>query len=108
MKDKNLKILAVCHYGLIRSAVTRRCLNGRGYENVVNVGINCTSQETLAMLCEWADKILIAEPSMLYQLPEFGFSKVDSIFTIGPDIWQSLVGNDLHKVIQKQLDVIGL
>jgi galactitol-specific phosphotransferase system IIB component len=108
MKNLNLKILTVCAHGNVRSVATRQRLNRRGYENVIAIGVNTTTQETLGMLCEWADLILVAEPMMLYQLPEVGHRKVSRLFTIGPDLWADPFNQELKDIVIEQIEKLDL
>ena len=108
MNPVDIKILTVCAHGFVRSNATRQRLTRRGFENVIAIGVNNTTQETLKMLCEWADLILIAEPMMIYQLPEFGYNKVDPNFTIGPDHWHDPFNEDLKAIVIEQIDKLNL
>lgn len=92
---------------MCRSVATRACLKERGYTNVIAIGWNDTSDETLKTLCDWADKILVAKPDHGYMLPS-GEEKIDQNFTIGKDIWLNPFNKELHKIINIQLDLIGL
>ena|SRR3990167_489141 len=101
------KILCVCQNGNCRSVATRYCLKKRGYTNVIAIGWNNTSKETLTMLCDWADKILVAKPYHGDMLPS-GKEKIDHVFTIGEDTWLNPMNEELHKIINIKLDLIGL
>jgi len=105
--NKTMKILCVCRSGMCRSVATRHCLNERGYKNVIAIGWNNTLEETLKMLCDWADKILVAKPYHGHMLPS-GKEKIDQGFTIGEDTWLNPFNKVLHKIINIQLDLIGL
>lgn len=105
--DKATKILCVCQRGNVRSVGTRRRLNKpRGFENVIAIGAENTGKETLQMLCDWADIILVAEPRYADLLPDK--SKVSQDFTIGPDTFGNPINSELQKIIGEQLDGIGL
>ena len=101
------KILCICQNGNCRSVATCYCLKKRGYKNVIATGWNNTSSETLKMLCDWADKILVAKPSHGDMLPN-GKEKIDQVFTIGDDKWLNPMNKELKEIINKQLDLIGL
>ena len=105
--NKTMKILCVCQNGNCRSVATRYCLKKRGYKNVIAIGWNDTSEETLKMLCDWADKILVAKPYHGYMLPS-GREKIDQTFTIGEDKWLNPFNKELHKIINIKLDLIEL
>jgi hypothetical protein len=84
------------------------CLNKRGYRNVLAVGGESTALLTMHMLCEWADKILLAKPTHNEFVTSKNEGKIDSLFTIGDDIWFNPFNEELHKIINKQLDKIKL
>jgi hypothetical protein len=105
--DKSIKILCICQRGNCRSVGTRYCLNERGYNNVIAIGWRNTSIETLKMLSDWAEIILVAKP---YHGDYFssGKKKVNKEFTIGEDKWGNPMHKDLHRIVNRQLDKIGL
>ena len=106
--NKKMKILTVCNKGNCRSVGTRYCLYKRGYKNVIATGATVTPIETLQMLCDWADKILIAKPKHAKWLPKNAQSKIDKKFTIGEDVWHNPMSYKLHDVANHQLDLIKL
>lgn len=83
------------------------CLNKRGYKNVIAIGGFNTSPKTMKMLCNWANKILLAKPEHIRFVP---IPVVDIVnkFTIGEDIWHDPFNEELHKIIDEQLDKVGL
>lgn len=98
-------ILCVCDHGNKRSVFTRFLL---AYTNdVLSVGATNNGSETLKMLCEWADVILLADPTIMQKLPH-GFShKIDDRFTIGPDIYPVSISGKLLKIIKAKLTALG-
>lgn len=105
--NKKIKILTVCNQGNCRSVGTRRQLNKRGYANVIAIGCTNTSVETLTMLCDWADEILVAKPKHEGPLPKNARGKVNKQFTIGEDKWHNSMNEELRNIVKKQLDLIG-
>ena len=97
--NKETKILCVCRVGRIRSVGTKRELNNRGYNNVLSVGGLKVSVDTLNMLCEWADTILLAKPEHGEYIDSEYRGKINTNFYIG---------DDLEVTVRKQLDKIGL
>ena len=96
---KDTKILCVCRSGTYRSVETKRGLNRRGYHNVLSVGGLIVPQDTLDMLCEWADMILLAKHVHGNKIKAEHKNKINPKFYIGSD-WMNIV--------KKQLDLIGL
>ena len=97
-----MRILCVCNGGHVRSVTLARLLRKRGFE-VLSCGVSSGfSDDTLAMLFNWADKILIQKDSAeklekralkvngsLLSSIRFGNdSKFDFRFDVGPDDWK--------------------
>ena len=102
------KILCVCNQGNCRSVGTRYLLNKHGYKNVIAIGGANTSAETLKMLSDWADIILLAKPVHNRFIPEENRIKINEQFTIGEDLWNNPMNKELHKTAGKALKSIGL
>jgi hypothetical protein len=98
-----MKILCVCNQGNKRSVFTKALLNYN--HDALSVGIDVNTPETLALLCEWADKILLAEPDMA--IPEQWQDKIDKHFTIGPDTFDVVITGKLRKIVQRKLIELG-
>ena len=80
-----MKILCVCQGGFIRSVALKYWFAKWGHDAIA-VGLeNCTI-ETLKMLCDWADEIVLAEEYMAEHLPTYRMGKAWSA-DIGPDKW---------------------
>ena len=104
-----MKILCICAEGNSRSVGTRFILNQLGNFDVLACGINRNKPETVNILCEWADKILLAEKIMIYQLPDNKEirDKVIKEFEIGGDRWANPLHPDLHKFVREALKKVG-
>lgn len=99
-----MKVLCVCHAGYVRSVATAMILKTRGFDAIA-VGINHASSETMYKMGEWADKILLAEPSMKRSINPQHYDKIDNEFTIGEDEWGNPSDRDLWKLIYSRLPV---
>ena len=104
--SKETKILCICQYGNVRSVGTKRRLTRRGYRNVIATGAENCGSETLMVLVDWADVVLVAEPHLADLLPPSG--KVDVRFTIGPDVFGNSASRALQDVVKEQLNGIGM
>jgi len=100
-----MRILTVCEQGNKRSVFTRNILHHK--HDVISFGIMTSTPETITMLCEWADKILLAEPNMVEMIPEVYRLKVDTRFTIGPDVWPTYIQGPLKDLVFMQLKALG-
>lgn len=106
--SKDIKILCVCRSGNVRSVATKRCLNRRGYKNVIAVGSYVVPEETLEMLTRWADIILLAKPSHGKYIRSVDKEKISRKFDIGDDTWGTPVNWKLEEIIENQLDILKL
>jgi hypothetical protein len=101
--DHSSPILICCEAGLDRSAAFKiELVAQRGYNNILNCGVETVSPATLQMLGAWAKVIfVIADESVWKRIP--WDLKGKSIFeNIGKDIWHS-PDNPLLKKICKQI-----
>lgn len=63
-----MKILAVCEEGLNRSVAARWLLQYGGHE-VIPIGLNRHTPETLQMLYDWADKVIVLDRRLSARVP---------------------------------------
>lgn len=96
-----MKILCVCSQGNKRSVFTRFLLNHK--HDAIAVGVDANSPETIKMLSEWSDRILLAEPEMRKSIPVKQHKKIDLNFTIGPDIYSTNIVGILKVVLVNKL-----
>ncbi len=96
-----MKILCICDQGNKRAVYTRFLL-GHKHEALA-AGVKTNSPETLQMLCEWADKILLAELGMRQYVHKDYYYKVDNRFEIGPDIYKPSIKGNLKRIVRNRL-----
>lgn len=106
--DKRIKILCVCNKGNVRSVATKYCLNLRGYNNVIAVGCTLVSTDTMKLLCDWADIILLAKYKHILLVPVKERRKVNKNFKIGEDTYGTPLDYALFEVINHQLELIEI
>lgn len=99
-----MKILTVCSQGNKRSVFTRFILNH--HHDVIALGVDVNSPETIRMLSEWSDVILIAHPKMKKRIPTTLQHKIDERFTIGDDIYPESIGGILKEIVYQKLKVL--
>lgn len=97
-----MKILAVCRSGRVRSHAIKVAMELKGHE-AINAGVKYHSPETLKMLAEWAELILVPEAWIKEELESMGITTRIIDLQIGPDIWKTKVTQDLMKVTQKKI-----
>lgn len=101
-----MNILTVCQHGNVRSVGTRSILTKLGHRDVIAIGAENTTPETLEMLYDWAELVLVAEPQFAEFLPDD--EKVDKNFTIGPDTFGWYGKKELRHIIEEQLKGVDL
>lgn len=97
-----MKFLTVCWGGNVRSAAMAWELKDAA-QDAIPVGVGYNSEETLNMMCEWADYIIIMEKSLAKHLePRFGnkFRIVD----VGPDRYGTSVHPELRAFLNKTVE----
>lgn len=93
-----MKILCVCEQGNVRSATLARLLKHQGHETLA-AGTKRNSQDTLKMLCDWADKVYVVQKELLEGMPD---SDKIELFELGSDIWGVAMHPDLVKKIENK------
>jgi hypothetical protein len=82
-----MNILTICRRGNHRSVLTAMLLRDqRGYRDVIPAGIESLSDETLSMLFNWAEKILVVAEGVANRIPVEHQNKV-IIMELGVDLW---------------------
>lgn len=100
-----MKILAICQRGNVRSVNLAYILKDeRKFKDVIAIGIETTTQETLNMLGDWADKIyIVGEKTIKDQIPIEFQSKIIWL-DIGKDVWGNFPNAQLLAILRKKLD----
>lgn len=83
-----MKILALCAAGNVRSASLSATLRFSYNKDALSAGLERNSTETLLMLMEWADRIVIMEEKMRAQVPP-RFNPKLLVCEVGPDSYGS-------------------
>lgn len=96
-----MKILCVCDYGVNRSVHIAHVLKFRGNHDTLAVGINTSSPETIAMLADWADLVILTDDVQRVYLP---------VDTTNVWVWSLLDGAKRpfnahqHKLVERYID----
>jgi hypothetical protein len=98
-----MKILVLCDEGNNRSVTLAHQLKYWG-NDVIAAGVKRNSLETIGMLCNWADRVILTEAS---QLEYFNFNgiqadKVD-VWDIGPDVYPRPFNKELLAIVQRMM-----
>lgn len=91
-----MKILVLCHEGNNRSVTIAHHLKYWGHD-VLTAGIKTNTPETLKLLSNWADRIILTEDEQQYELANdvsFDFKKLQ-LWDVGPDTYPRPFNRDL-------------
>lgn len=90
-----MKILVVCDEGNNRSVTVAHHLKYWAHD-VLTVGLDRNTPETIRMLCDWADRIIITHTNQ--EIPG-DFPEKVQLWNLGPDTYPRPFNKDLlHKV----------
>lgn len=94
-----LKFLTVCDAGMNRSHTLAIVLKQAFHEAHAIGRMNC-EPETMEMMCNWADVIVLMEPHMKESIAEKWHDKLHVIDT-GPDVYGRPGHPDLYKICRE-------
>jgi predicted protein tyrosine phosphatase len=95
-----MKVLTMCSAGTVRSVAMAHKLKQNYGIDAVPVGHDANSQETIDMLSDWADKILVMQPKYASGILKKNAHKV-VIADVGPDVWGNPLDPDLQAKVGK-------
>lgn len=100
------RVVCICRRGQVRSVALRNILiETFGFCNVLSCGWENNSADTVAMLCEWADVILVIGSTSIWpHVPSSRFLHKSYHFNIGADIWGDYRSADLHRIIMPMVE----
>jgi len=106
-----MKILCVCNFGNVRSVALKnsfRMLNKKEIKyDALNVGLLCTSEETLKYLINWADLVIdladnnLVERKFLRIISGVKYKRED----IGGDRWSNAFDEELKEIVRNIRDL---
>lgn len=97
-----MKILTVCENGNNRSVHFAHRLKYWGHD-IIPIGVRTNSSETIKMLCEWADIIILTSSEPHIAVPSEYISKV-RLFDVGPDIYKRPFNPELDTKVKQLLE----
>lgn len=94
-----MKILTICSAGLVRSVSMAHILKQRYGQDAIAAGHDTNSQETLDMLSDWADRIIVMKPEFAKGILKRNAHKIvnPELTNVGEDVW----GNPMHLGLQR-------
>ncbi len=107
-----MKILAVCNHGNVRSQCMSKELRNRGHEAFA-IGVDSTkfTDETMKVLCEWAELILDFSDGNLsgHRIPVLDRYEAKIIRQdIGVDIWRIPSHPELKEIMRNIINELEL
>lgn len=94
-----MKILTVCDQGINRSVQFAHLLKYLKHDTLP-VGLKTTSAETLQMLYQWADVIILTEEKQLMEIPGDYHKKV-KVWDVGPDNYPRPFNPELNAIARR-------
>lgn len=102
------KILCLCAAGNNRSVAAGYLLKHQYRYDAVCAGVHAAAPETLRMLCQWADRILVCgEQTLACKIPGEFAAKVTQL-AIGEDRWGPTYHPELLALMKAELARLGL
>ena len=105
MGEKEVKILILCDKGINRSHTLASRLKwvGDGHD-ILTAGIETNDPETLHMLAEWADRIILTDEGQWNVIPHVVMGDYDyktEVWNIGPDKYPRPYNKELLAIVTK-------
>jgi predicted protein tyrosine phosphatase len=102
-----MKVVTMCQGGHVRSVSLKHLLKYKYGHDTLACGWQSNTDETRAMLFEWADKIVIMQPNMEKYVPEkFHFDSEGKRKLFCYDVGEDTYGNPFHQTLQRNLDIM--
>lgn len=89
----------MCQVGTSRSVALGYVLKYTFGIDTLACGWGANTQETINMLCTWADRIIVVQSQFVEKVPVEFHPKV-SVYDVGEDIWSSSTHPDLLKIFE--------
>ena len=96
-----MKYLVVCDGGNVRSHALAFVLKYHYNQEAIAAGRLHLSPDTMHMLSEWADMIILMRPNMINSIPTLYHSKVRKDIDIGDDRWGVSIHPELFDIVQQ-------
>jgi predicted protein tyrosine phosphatase len=102
-----MKILTVCQGGAVRSVSMKHLLYylrgadapGGGFHDAIPCGVESNTPETIAMLADWADRIVVMQPAFAEHPSIKQHSAKVLCYDVGPDHF----GYAFHPALQESI-----
>lgn len=98
LEPKAQKYLVICDGGNVRSAALATTLKLDYGQEAIAVGRLFVTPETMRMLSDWADKIILMQPHMIESIPDYNQTKC-GVVDVGPDRWGIYIHPELNELV---------
>lgn len=98
--NSEMKVLALCHAGAVRSKAMANELYRRGFRAMCG-GLGFLGTRLLEAQMKWADRILVMDESLLPKVPPEFLPKT-TLADLGTDVW----GNPDHPDLKNRVRVM--
>ena len=99
-----MKILCICDQGNNRSVTFAHLLKYWG-NDTLSAGLSTTTLDTMKMLCEWADKIVVTASRQSKDFCFTGFRSKIVLCDVGPDTYPRPFNRELLVKAKQQLEL---
>ena len=86
MSETKMRILCLCQQGNSRSVALAFLLKRHYHADALAAGLVTASKETLDMLYDWAEHIIVTDKELVAMVPENVQGKLH-LWDVGTDIW---------------------
>lgn len=100
------KYLVVCDGGNVRSVALATTLKLNYGIEAIAVGRLYMTSDTMKMLSEWADRIILTEPHMIESIPDYCQIKCGPT-DIGPDRWGIYIHPELNSLVNIEAEKLN-
>ncbi len=97
-----MKVLTVCRGGSVRSVALGYVLKNLVKADAIACSWKHNSHDTINMLCEWADRIIVVQQHYVDRIPEPHRNKV-RVYDVGSDRWYNSLHPQLLLLFQRQV-----
>ena len=92
----------MCEGGTVRSVAMAYSLKYSFGQDALACSWAKNSPETIALLCEWADWIIVLQEKFTKYIPENCAHKM-RVFDVGPDRWGNPLNKELVEMVSEQV-----
>lgn len=91
-----MRVLCVCERGLNRSTTAQWALSHEPNTEVLSAGLHTLSEDTLAMLFDWADRIILLDKRYVNSVPREKLV----LWDVGPDRYEHHFNPELVRLVR--------